>query len=248
MPEQTATPIPQDQILAMLQTRGFEAGFQSTPLRDFWGALTSITGEMRQGQRGAFAVSLYNFGDVEVIYSTEPYTNPIAQIEIPVSVKDKSKMGYWGESVDSIINPGIDKTVPHGGPNVKNQDYLIGKKIHIMLTPGHPIPNRDEATGKWEDKPQDCWTLVEIQGEGAAPAVVGQAPAPTKIDTATIALNALNNKTVQQWHQEVFGNPAVKSDVALINQIISGEFISGLEKAGRIVKDANGVYTIEAVA
>ena len=63
---QTATPISQEQILGLLQTRGFETGFQASPLRDFWGTLTSITGEMRQGQRGAFAVSLYNLDEVEV--------------------------------------------------------------------------------------------------------------------------------------------------------------------------------------
>ena len=77
-----AIPLTQDQILAQLMTRGFEQGFQRSPLRDFWGKLTSITGEMRTGQSGSFAVALYNFDEVEVIESVEPYTSPIGQVEV----------------------------------------------------------------------------------------------------------------------------------------------------------------------
>jgi len=243
---QPAIPLTQEQILAQLQTRGFESGFQATPLRDFWGNLTSITGEMRSGQRGAFAVSLYNFGEVEVLLSTEPYTSPVAQLEIPVSKSAKSKMGYWGDSIDNLINPGIDKSVPQNAPNIKGQGYLIGKRLHVALTPGHPIGFRDDATGRWEDRPQDCWNLLEVQGEGT-PTKAGPSPSAvgsTAVDATTLALSMLNGKTLQQWHQEVFGNSTVKTDTKLINLIISGQFISGLEGAGKVSKDANGVYTV----
>ena len=238
-----AIPISQEDILNLLQTRGFESGFQSTPLRDFWGTLSSITGEMRSGQRGAFAVSLFNFNesDVEVLASTEPYTSPVAQIEIPVSKNAKSKMGYWGESVDVVINPGVDKTIPHDSPQVKKHGYLIGKRLHVALTPGHMIGFRDDTTGKWEDRPNDCWTLLEVQG-GDTPVVVG--PTTPTVSGVELALALLNGKTIQQWHQEVLSNQVVKNDTKLINQIISGEFIGGLEAAGKISKDDVGVYTV----
>ena len=246
MPEerQPAIPLTQEQILAQLQTRGFESGYQATPLRDFWGTLTSITGEMRSGQRGAFAVSLYNFNEIEVIQSTEPYTSPVAQIEIPVSKAVKSKMGYWGDSIDDVINPGIDKSVPQNAPNVKGQGYLVGKRLHVALTPGHPIGFKDDATGKWEDRPQDCWTLLEIQGEGTPAVAPVPGVAAPAVDATATALTALNGKTLQQWHQDVFANPAVKADTKLINLIISGQFISGLEGAGKVTKDEAGVYTV----
>lgn len=249
---QQSTPLTQEQILGMLQTRGFEAGFQTTPLRDFWGTLTSITGDMRTGQRGGFAVALYNFDDVDVIHATEPYTNTVAQIEIPLSGRDKSRMGYWGDSVDDIINAGIDKTLPQNAPNVRNQNFLIGKRIHLAMTPGHPIPARNDTTGRWEDRPVDCWVLLEVEGlaAGVAPqAPTGATPAQpttgtTSVDAYQVALTLLVGKTLQQWHQEVFAHPAIKSNPALINQIISGEFIGGLEAAGTVVKDANGAYQL----
>ena len=161
---QQPIPMTQDQILAQLQTRGFESGFQRSPLRDFWGKCTSITGEMRSGQSGSFAVALYNYGDVEVIESVEPYTSPVAQIEVSVSKGAKSKMGYLGASIDGIINAGLPLDAPPEA--VKNQGYIIGKTLHMKLTPGHMIPSKDDATGAWAEKPNDCWILLEIKGEG----------------------------------------------------------------------------------
>ena len=246
MPDERQQPVPltQEQILSQLQTRGFESGYQATPLRDFWGTLTSITGEMRSGQRGAFAVSLYNFNEVEVIQSTEPYTSPVAQLEVPVSRAAKSKMGYWGDSVDNLINPGVDKSVPQNAPGIKGQGYLVGKRLHAVLTPGHLVPYRDDTTGKWDDRPQDCWVLLEVQGEGTPYPTSTPGIAGTGIDTIALALTLLNGKTLQQWHQQVFSDPAIKLDTKLINQIIFGEFISGLEGAGKIKKDGAGVYTV----
>jgi hypothetical protein len=40
--------ITQEELMNQLKTRGFEDGFQRTPLRDFKGRLLGIKGEMRQ--------------------------------------------------------------------------------------------------------------------------------------------------------------------------------------------------------
>ena len=242
------TPLTQDQILAQLQTRGFEEGFQRTPLRDFWGKLTSITGEMRTGQRGAFAVALYNFDEVEVIDTTEPYTSPIAQLEVSVSTKARSAMGYLGTSIDNVINAGLPLDAPQ--EQVKNQSYIIGKYLHMKYTPGHMVPTKDETTGKWGERPVDCWVLMEIRGEGvaAAPAVASPGavvpPVVAGIDANQQALNLLNGKTEQQWHQAVFVDPVVKANTAVIQTIINRQFLTGLEAAGKIVKDEDGIYLV----
>jgi len=239
------TPLTQDQILAQLQVRGFEEGFQRTPLRDFWGTLTSITGEMRTGQRGAFAVALYNFDGVEVIDTTEPYTSPIAQLEVSVSSKARSAMGYLGDSIDKIINAGLPLDAPQ--EQVKNQSYIIGKFLHMKYTPGHMVPTKDETTGKWGERPVDCWVLVEIRGEGTPAATVPGAVAPpvvTGVDANQQALNLLNGKTEQQWHQAVFVDPIVKANTAVIQTIINRTFLTGLEAAGKIVKGEDGVYMV----
>jgi len=247
-----ALPLTQDQILAQLQVRGFESGFQRSPLRDFWGRLTSITGEMRQGQSGSFAVALYNFDGVEVVESVEPYTSPIGQIEASVSIKEKSKMGYLGKSIDNIINAGLPLDAP--AEQVKNQSYIIGKFLHMKLMPGRMIPSKDDATGQWSEKPTDCWELLEIRGEGVpatatvvvgtgTPAGVAAQPIPV-VDANTRALSLLDGKTEQLWHQAVFVDPIVKVDTAVIQTIINRQFLTGLEAAGKVIKDDAGIYHV----
>lgn len=245
---QTEVGLTQDQVLAQLRTRGYEEGFQRTPLRDFWGTLTDIGGTMRQGDRGAFLVVLYNFGgnDLEVIDSAEPYTSPIAQLEIPHSSRRRSGMGYFGASVDKVINAGIPEEVLQDG--VKNQDYIIGKRLHMKLTPGHLI--WDQRAG--EERPRDCWELMEVAGEGAsatppAPGAVAAPVAPVQavVSASQTALDLLDGKNEQQWHQVVFVNDVVKADSAIVNAIIGRTFLQPLEDTGIVTKDADGVYHVK---
>ncbi len=246
------TPVPQltqEQVLAALQVRGFEEGYTGTPLRDFWGVLKSITGEMRSGQRGAYMVALYNSEEIEVINTIEPYTSPIAQIDISVSTKAKSKMGYLGASIDKIINAGLAPDVAQA--EAKNIDYLIGKKLHWQFTPGHLIPNVDEA-GNWSDKPTNCWVVTEVGGEAAVAAPTPPnaqgtgAPAATGVSASQQALILLDGKNVQQWHQVVMADPIVKQDTKVLQSIIDTSFLSGMETGGKVTKDADGVYHLVA--
>lgn len=252
MTQEQPVPLTQEQVLATLQVRGFEEGYTGTPLRDFWGVLKSITGEMKKGQSGPYMVALYNLEEVEVMPngSTEPYTSPIAQIDVSVSTKAKSKMGYLGASIDKIINAGLAPDVAQA--EAKNMDSLIGKKLHWQFTPGHLVPNRDE-TGSWSDKPTNCWVITEISGEAvvAAPAVAPVAgatpvPAATVVSASQQALALLDGKNVQQWHQVVMADPIVKQDTKVLQSIIDTSFLSGMEAGGKITKDADGVYHLVA--
>ncbi len=246
----------QDQVLAQLKTRGFEEGFVSTPLRDFWAVLTSITGVMREGDRGAYLVALYNHDNVEVIEATETYTSPIGQFEVPASSKAKSKMGYLGTSIDRIVNAGLPADAPPD--QVKPQETLIGQRCHWRFTPGHPIPRK---TGDvWDDIPTSCWELIET---GSAPAAVPTpapmpdvgavpvpaVPAPTPAVTggpsaSQQALALLDGKTEQQWHQAVFTDPIIKASVEVTNAIIGRTFLSPFELAETVTKDADGIYHV----
>lgn len=259
--EVVADELTQDEVLAQLRTRGFESGFERTPLRDFWGKLDTITGEMRQGQRGMYLVAFYNFSEVEVIYSIEPYESPIAQIEIAASTRQKSRAGYFGASVDKIINAGLPPDVlalipdPSGAvdaagkvllvpnPQVKTQSYLLNKILHMAMTPGHMVWNQNAGA----EQPIDCWELMEIRGEVApAPQPAPGTPATSApAGAAQQAKALLDGLTEQQWLQKAFGDPVIKADQELVNSIIGRVFLPGLETAGLVEKDANGVYHVK---
>ena len=104
----------------------------------------------------------YNFDNVEVFQSTEPYPFPIVQISILHSNRDKSNAGVLGQSIDKIINAGTDENAPQ--QLVKNQDFLIGKFQEWKVTGGHMMPARDDATGKWVEQARDAWAVVWVDG------------------------------------------------------------------------------------
>lgn len=251
-----------EQILGQLRTRGFEAGFQPrTPLREFIGRLDNIGGEMVDRFTPPRAQALYNFSEVEVITSTEPYPFPIAQIGIFISVREQSAMGVFGASVDKVINADIPDDAPP--EEVKGQDYLIGKVLHMKMTGGHMM--WDGATRK--EVPRECWELVSVEGEAEVeevpvkavdgytvfppysrplekPATKGKAKVAVKDATAR-ALELLDGKTENQFYQVVFSDPVVKLDnTGLRDKIIARGFIAPLEAAEVIEKDDDGVYHI----
>ena len=238
-------PLTPEEILAQLRTRGFEKGFQATPLKEFTGTLESITGDMVQ--RGRMAMPrlevLYNFIDIEVIDATEPYISSIAQIPIMQSTREQSFMGVFGASVDKVIN--IDSKgnplpdeLPDGtpNPNLKPHEYIIGKVLHMKLTGGHMM--WDEA--RREETPRGCWELIGIGGAPGQEVEVSPGPNATQE-----ALRVLDNKTEQQWHQVVFNNPAVKADESVRTSILNRTFLAPLETGGMITKDDNGVYHVK---
>jgi len=247
-------PVPMEQVLAQLQTRGFETGGFRTPLRYFKGKLTGISGSMvkRGNMQESKLEVLYNFDELEVFASTEPYILTVAQIGIMHNNRVKSNMGVLGVSIDKIINAGLDDKEPQ--EKAKNQDFLIGKVQEWRMTPGHMMWDMQ----KGEETARECWEVVYIEGvggtphSGVAPAPeAAQAPAvpPVAASTKTphrVAMELLNGKTQQDWNNIVFQNPAVKADADLTNSIISGTFIPPLEAAGLATKDATtGIYTVK---
>ncbi len=241
------TTLPSEQVLAQLKTREFESGFRS-PLQHFRGKLDSITGSMVQ--RGNMPQPklevYYNFSDIEVFKSTEPYQSPVAQVNIMHSTRAKSNMGVLGKSIDKIINASLNENAPQ--TQGKNQDFLVGKVQEWKATPGHMMWDND----KQAETPRDAFEVVYVEGIGgtphsgvATPAAGQAAPAPTGITPVQQAISLLTDGdglTLQQWNNVVFQDSLVKGDTELTLSIVQGTFLPPLEADGTITKDENGVY------
>ena len=250
MPESMEQPVPVEQVLAQLKTRGFETGGFRSPLRWFRGKLDTITGSMVK--RGRMTESrlevLYNFSELEVFESTEPYPFPIAQINVMYSTRDKSGMGVLGTSIDKVINAGLDENAPQ--EKAKNQDFLMGKVQEWRVTPGHMMWDVE----KQAETPRECWETTYVEGIGGTPhsgvatATVSPTATPTtplpKISPAQQAINLLEGRTQQEWNQIVFTDPVVRLDPQLPTAIINNTFIPPLLEAGIITKDENGRFHV----
>lgn len=259
-------PLTNEELLGQLKTRGFDEGFQRSPLREFIGTLESITSEDVERNGRKWVNAIYNLNELEVLESTEAYTLPIAQISIGISNRKQSAMGVLGDSIDKLVNVDAagnplptEVTGPDGNripnPDIKGQGYLIGKRLRWRWTPDHMQWNR--TSGK--EEPRSQWEIVEVVGEttpvtspkptSAQPAAaqVKSTPAASTAKSSTqIALGLLDGKTVQEWNQVVFQNPAVKADGALVTRIIQGAFLQSMEGTGMVSKDANGRYLVDA--
>lgn len=237
-----------DQVMAQLRTRGFETGGFRSPLRHFRGKLDSITGSMvqRGNMTQARLEVLYNFSDIEVFLSTEPYPFPIAQIAVMHSNREKSYTGVLGKSIDKIINADLDENAPQ--EKVKNQDFLIGKVQEWKVTPGHMMWDND----KQAETARECWEVVYVEGVGGTPhsgvaTTVASVETPAQptgkaLTPAQQAMNLLDGKTQQEWNNIVFQDSQVKGDSDLTNSIIQGTFIPPLEAAGLVTKDKDGRF------
>lgn len=239
----------QEQVLAQLKTRGFETGGFRPVFTHIRGKLDTITGSMVQ--RGSMPQPrmevAYHFSEVEVLASTEPYPFPIADITMMHSVRDKSGMGVLGNSIDKVINAGVDPNLP--AEQVRNQDFLIGKTQEWKLTPGHMMWNRDEG----KETPRECWEVIWVEGVGGAPSsgVASISSTAATIEPTTsprqVAIGLLNGLTQQDWNNKVFQSSVVKNDTELTNSIIKGTFLAPLLESGEVTKDENGIFTVGEV-
>ena len=198
--------------------RGLSDGFEATPLRDFWGKLDSITTISRNNR----LIVQFNFTEVQVVKATTPYDFPVAVIELPQSARKKSTWGFLSDSIAKLI------------PEAENLGYLVGKRLHWAMTPGHMLWNRD--VGK--DVERDCWEVLAI-GQPAAPGVV---PGKT-LREQTIEL--MMGKTEAEFNQAYFPNAALRQGsegAAIQQQILAKTFIGSVLSEGKVKKDADGRF------
>ena len=245
------TDLTQQEVLEQLRTRGFETGGFRSPLQHFRGKLNTITASMEQrgGMDKPKLEFHFNFSELEVFKSDPPYAQPIGQLDMWQNNRDKSPNGVLGNSIDKIINAGVDENLPQGSPGVKNMDVIIGKVQEWKLTPGHMMWDGQ----KQMETPRECFEVVYIEGVGGTPHSgvagattmgIGPTPAPTGTTPEQEALPLLDGVTQQEWNNLVFQNPLIKGKPELTQKIIDGAFIAEVLAANKVSKDDNGVFHV----
>jgi len=205
-----------------------EGGGPRTPLRKFWGDLQDYTVKEVKYQSGDSGYAIqYDFENVEVLESTEPYDFPIAQVDISYSPNDagevskNSRSGIFLDSLNAFYR--------------ENQDLpdAVGKRLLLHYTGGKQIYNRDQ--GGLVDT--EAWQVVEAQGFSDV------VEPKSKVDPLAHTLSILDGKTIQQFQQEAVKDPIVKGS-EYSSQILNGQFIPTQEAAGKIGKNDDGTYSI----
>ncbi len=188
-----------------------------TPLRHFKGVLKEYAPEDKTF--GTFVN--FNFTDVEVIHSVEPYNFPIATISIKLSNKKKSGFGIFGDSLAVLL------------PDDQDLKDCVGKVMTLKMEEGH-VYGKDRNTG--EDMVGNPWSVIELEGAAAPAEGVALQSAADR------AKELLIGKTRADFNKAAYADPIIRKDTGLQRSITDKSFINSLVQLGKVHEDENGVF------
>lgn len=199
-----------------------------TPLRRFSGVLKEYVPTKVSPEGGReYMTIVFNFVDVVVIESVEPYPFPIATINISYSTSTETRWDALATSIKKLFEstPALEE--------------LVGKPQEWAYLPAKLRKKLPEAEGgEWVTAADEAWQVVSIGGEGAA-APAGTEPA---FDIDDYVLNLLDGKTEQDFYQVLYQDPKVRAYPALITAATERKLLETLEAAGRVSRDSEGIY------
>ncbi len=198
-----------------LETRAF-----GTPLLKFKGILKDYEVEDRTADNRTYKVIKFNFIDVEVIESLEPYPFPVASIEIGYNPNEGTKWAVFAKSIAKVFGhvPSIDDLVS------KSQEWEYGDtKLRLP-----------DEQGIWDTRDGKAWLLASIDG-------VGGASVGTEDITSHI-LDLLDGKTEQDFYQVLYQDELARKHPDIITAATDRKLLPTLEKAGKAERDDQGVW------
>ena len=213
-----------------------------TPLIRFKGVLKQYQGEVRHddARNRDFQMVVFDFTDVEVLETSEPYPFLIAKIEISYSDRADTRWAAFTKSFRNVC-------ATQGG----SLDPLVGKKQEWHQGPcllrqpvvdeeGNPV--EEKGRPKWANQPSTAWQVVSVEG-------FANAANNGKFNDALLDL--INGKTEEEFTQALF-NQSEQSELKsydvdefnkTVNKQIKRELLPMLEDAKLIKKNIEGVWS-----
>lgn len=212
-----------------------ESGDRRSPLREFKGICTEIMAKsVTFGERTQQRV-VFQFNNLEVVASTEPYVSPTAELEFNPSNRDNTVWVAVRKSVEQFVAADSDG---------RRDIYSIkGKMSHWKMLPAKvsaPVRLPDgttEQTSNGRDKfavqDIDCWQMVALEGSnGPDSGNIYEAVA----DMLTTAM------TEPEFNTKLFNNTALRSisgHSAVIAEAQSRKLLTTLEVMKLVKQDGD---------
>lgn len=211
-----------------------------TPLVRFRGTLQSHRTNVRhiEGRDKPALSVIFDFVDVTVIESTEPYPFPIASIPVPYSDRGQTQWAALTKSFRSLVPreawEGLDDPLT----------LLDGKTVEMHRTHARlRLPVRDEDgnnTGQWAEQDGNAWQFVSIEGFGSRDG--DGSGGQTIMD---LILDYADGKTDQEIYQWVYTNQDLKGLAGYgeaVESIAERKLLTTLLAANQLTQDAEGKY------
>lgn len=212
-----------------------------SPLREFEAILDSWEAETREAQSDnpgdtprKYQVITFNFKDLNVIESTEPYTFPIAVLSIGYASPTVSRGNTRWDALASSIR----KLTPD--PDL---DLLVGKQQTWAMRPAtlRQALTEEDGTPKldgrlrplWGDVTEDAWQVLEIEGLGST--------AESDEDLMDFIVDEAEGKLEKDWYEGLLGDRRITQRNDLVTAITDRKILDTLKAAKKLTVDSEGI-------
>ena len=213
--------------------------FQRTPLKKFTGTLKElprlVKNEQNDRQRAVF-----DFTDVIVIESDEPYPFPIVTIEIGYSPEGKNNgWDVFKNSMYKLFNDTEYSTM---------FERLVGKEqtwwygdCEIRRPASEAEGEDKDANGKdiWKLRPSKAWQITWLEGAESATQAAGK-----PLNEALVDL--LDGKTDSDFYAAMFSDQSLRAYGTEYTKAVEAaaqrKLVEGLVTLGLVTQDADGIY------
>jgi hypothetical protein len=181
----------------------------------------------------------FEFTDVTVIESHEPYPFPVATIKIGYSDRKETLWAAWTKS--------FRERIPHETyANEPGQpfDVIVGKEqewarmpadLRRPLTDEHNEPILDAAgKQKWGVQPADAWQLVYVEGFGQS----GENITDLIVEEA----DGKTDKEIMQWIYTEQSLKRIPGYSEAVEAMAERKLMPTLVSGGKLTQDTKGVY------
>ena len=212
--------VQEDFTMPDISIKGLEKSGYRHPLIHFKGVLQKYTPQP-PNEQSRISVH-FDFTDVEVIESREPYDFPVAQIRVLFSKRDSSAWGVFGASIERI-----DKEL--------DVPFLTGKMQEWKYTEGHSLGFKDKVTQ--EDVEIGAWEVMSIGEQTTIAGITASSGAPSQ---DAVVLELLAEKTMAEFNILIFADPRVSMETK--QKAIDKKLVQGLIANGTVSVDKDGKH------
>lgn len=208
----------------------------TSPLIRFKAVLKEYKVDAREAteDRRASTSVVFDFVDVVVIESREPYPFPIATLRIPYSERNETRWAAFTSSLRKILPPEVRSSDGLDALVGKNQEWhWTAAKLRQPLRDDEGNDIMENGKQKWGVRDADSWQILNCEGFGGA-------EEGSIMDAIVEYADGKTDKDLYQW---VFTSQELKrySDYTdAVEAVASRQLIGLLEKQGRLKTEADG--------
>lgn len=213
-----------------------------TPLRHFKGTLAGLKLDQRQSNDGrSYAVALFDFTDLEVLESTEPFPFPIAQIGISYKPPAKSRGGTKWEAFAGSLRKLMPKNPDPEELKGKAQEWeQLERPLRSALTDEEGMPVLDGNNKQlWGEVPTLCWTVISVEGLGSTK--------EADEDFNAYLVDLADGKTEPKFYEDALTDSKVTARPNIVEAITGRKLLDTLKEMKLIDRDAEGILHKVAV-